>query len=202
MIHIFGDSHADFCFRNLNHEHKNHFIRSITMHRIGRDQFGGIDFAKYDIQDGDMVIYQVGEVDCRCHIYRQLQTGRPLDIITSELIDNFIASIKLNNSRYKSLKIIICCIPPPICKDYYESIHGPVTHEFPFLGSDEMRSYYTIRMNKLLKDACIENNMTFLDYYEKYTNEHNLLRVELSDNICHIRENQMILTVLDEIILK
>lgn len=200
MIHIYGDSHADFCFRNLQNEHHNHFIRSITMHRIGRDKKITYNFANNNVQNGDTIIFQVGEVDCRCHIHRQLEANRQLDMIMDELVIQFIDSININAINYENLHIIICCIPPPICKDYYESLHGPVTHEFPFLGTDEMRAFYTMNMNKLLREKCNDNNWIFLDYYDKYKNDKNLLRIELSDDICHIKENQMILDMLGDIL--
>jgi hypothetical protein len=71
MIHIFGDSHANNNFNNIKYNNIcNHYQNSITMHRVGRDNINFINFINYNINNNDIVIYQFGEVDCRCHIGR------------------------------------------------------------------------------------------------------------------------------------
>ena len=37
MIYLYGDSHSNFSFINLNLPHTNNYSTSITMFRIGRD---------------------------------------------------------------------------------------------------------------------------------------------------------------------
>jgi hypothetical protein len=201
MIHIFGDSHANTNFTNLKYNNiLNHYQNSITMHRVGRDKLNFINFINYNINNNDIIIYQFGEVDCRCHIARQLLLQREFEEIINELVNNYIDSIKLNKQKFNNLKIIISCIPPPINKEYYENIHGPVTHEFPFLGSNYDRCEYTKRVNNLLKTKCLENSFYFLDYYNFYTNNEGTLKTELSDNICHISHNEFVLNELYKII--
>jgi hypothetical protein len=170
------------------------------MHRVGRDKFDFINFRSYNINNNDIVIYQFGEVDCRCHIGRQLLYGRQLDIIIDELIINYIDSIKINCDMYANIIIIICCIPPTMCQKYYEDLHGSITHQFPFIGNDSERILYTRLMNDVLKNKCRENNFIFLDYYDYYINDNNTLKIELSDNICHIDDNLYILNNLYNII--
>jgi hypothetical protein len=146
------------------------------------------------------VIYQFGEVDCRCHIGKQLLLGRTLDEIIIELINNYINSINENLIGYNNIKIIICCIPPQMNQQYFENIHGPITHEFPFVGTNEERSKYTLLMNELLKISCQKNNYYFFDYYENYVDENGLLKIVLSDNICHIHKNDKLLEKIYKII--
>ena len=202
-IHIFGDSHGMFNFKNIKYNNViNHATPSITMHRIGRDKLEYINFKAQNINDNDIVIYQFGEIDCRCHIGKQILLGRTFEDIVTELIKNFIDSIKLNIKNFNKINIIICCIPPPMCQNYYENIHGPVTHQFPFVGTNEQRIKYTILMNEKLKKECINNNLYFLDYYEYYKSPDNLLKIELSDNVCHINDNNYILNILYLIIDK
>jgi hypothetical protein len=230
MIHIFGDSHGDFNFRNIKYGNvKKHYRYSTTMHRVGRDKTKFIDFKYYDIHENDIVIYQFGEVDCRCHIGKQLLLGNHIDTIINELIHNYFESIKINiqnmkniqdtkniqdsyipfistrisnKNRSNKLNIIVCCVPPTMNQSYHENIHGKITHEFPFVNSDEERINYTKKMNQKIKEYCQLNNFHFLDYYDNYLNTEGTLNVELSDDICHIKKNEYILEELYKIIDK
>ncbi len=201
IIHIFGDSHARHNFNNIKYQNiVNNYKNSITMHRVGRDKKEFINYKLYDINNNDIIIYQFGEVDCRCHIGKQLLLNRKLEDIISELVNNYIDSIKINIQEYNNLKIIICNIPPPMNNEYYEKLHGPITHEFPFIGTNLERANYTIKVNEMLKNKCEENNFIFLDYYNFYKNENGTIKTELTDNICHIVENNYILEKLYSII--
>ena len=120
MIHIFGDSHANFNFSNSKYTNiLNHYQNSITMNRVGRDNLNFINFINYNIKNNDIIIYQFGEVDCRCHIARQLLLGRVLDDIINELVTNYINSIKLNTNKLKPIAAnvnapkatFIACLP-------------------------------------------------------------------------------------------
>jgi hypothetical protein len=200
-IHIFGDSHANYNFKNIKYSNVfNHYKNSLTMHRMGRDKLNLIEYKTLNINDGDIIIYQIGEVDCRCHIKKQLLLGRELNEIIDELVDNLFSSIKINLCDYDNLKIIVSCVPPPISKEYYEKLHGEITHEFPFVGTDLERSEFTKNVNCEIEKKCIENCFSFLNYYDYYLNEHNTLEVKLSDNRCHILKNKFILEKLYEIV--
>ena len=80
MIYIYGDSHAHFSFRNLKLDYTDLSHSAITMYRIGRDNII-INFNKDIIQKNDIIILSYGEIDCRCHIQRQLILGRNEDDI-------------------------------------------------------------------------------------------------------------------------
>jgi hypothetical protein len=199
-IHIFGDSHALFNFMNSKYNNIiNNYKFSITMHRVGREKQNFINFDLYQIKNNDIIVYQYGEVDCRCHIGKQLLLNRKLDEIVNELVNEYIDSINFNLKKYVNLKIIICCVPPTMDQQYYESINGPITHEFPFVGSNDERKYYTELVNNLLKKKCTENNFIFFDYYDIY-NDNGTLKIELSDNICHISKNDLLLNKFYNII--
>ena len=64
MIHIYGDSHAEYSFRNLEKQNNNQSCHSITMFRIGRDNII-INFNKDIIEKNDIIVLSYGEVDCR-----------------------------------------------------------------------------------------------------------------------------------------
>ena len=191
MIFVFGDSHANMNLRGF--ECNNLYQNSITMHRIGRD---GIipNFNKSFNNSENTFIFFYGEVDCRCHIARQIALGRELPEIVEELTSKYFQTIKNNIKCYK--KIIIGSIVPSLRRRDWEDDNGPITHEFPMIGTDEERVIYTKLMNKSLLEKCKEHNFIFLEFYSHYSRQDGTLNFELSDGVCHIKENKFIIDSL------
>ena len=89
--------------------------------------------------------------------------------------------------NYKHI-VIIAVIPPTEIYNY-ESVHGPITHEYPFVGTDEERARYTEKMNHVLQSKCSEYEYIFFDPFEYYKNEKKCLKIELSDSDVHLGTN-------------
>jgi hypothetical protein len=191
MIYIYGDSHANFSFKNLKLDNKNYFYPSITMFRIGRDN-SIINFNKDEICKNDIIILSYGEVDCRCHIQRQINNGRIEDDIINELVNNYYQTI-INNIVNKNVKIIIVGIIPPTKQYDFESLYGPILHEFPFIGKDEDRVRYTIKLNKKLEEFALNNDYIYFNPYSYYTRDDGTLKYELSDSNVHLGNNEYFL---------
>ena len=191
MIYIYGDSHAHFSFRNLKLDYTDLSHSAITMYRIGRDNII-INFNKDIIQKNDIIILSYGEIDCRCHIQRQLILGRNEDDIINELVTNYFTTIK-NNTLNIDSKIIIVGVIPPTKRNDYEIIHGPIKHEFPFIGSDEDRVRYTKKVNKLFEELSIKNNYIYFNPYSYYERPDGTLKYELSDKLVHLWDNSYFL---------
>ena len=85
-------------------------------------------------------------------------------------------------------------------KSKFEETHEPITHEYPFLGTDDERVWYTQKMNKLIQQKCILYGYVYFNPYEKYTDAYGCLKYELSDTICHIKDNSYILHEIEAII--
>ena len=188
MIYIYGDSHALFSFNNLKLEHMNLYWSSITMNRIGRDN---IIINLKESDENSVICLVYGEVDCRCHIKRQINIGRDEDEIITELVDKYFLTIKNNIKKYKS--IIVVGIIPPREQEDYEKSHGPITHEFPFVGTDQERIRYTDKVNKLLEEYCNKYNYIYFNPYSYYENDKKCLNVEDSDTIVHLKNNSYFL---------
>lgn len=77
-------------------------------------------------------------------------------------------------------------------------MHGPVTHEFPYEGTDEERVMYTRRLNDLLRNACLQRGYTYLDVHSLYARDDGTFRYEDSDGICHIYRNEAVLRAFDQ----
>ena len=103
------------------------------------------------------------------------------------MVNCYFETIKNNVLNYKHI-VIIAVIPPTEIYNY-ESVHGPITHEYPFVGTDEERARYTEKMNHVLQSKCSEYEYIFFDPFEFYKNEKTCLKIELSDTNVHIGNN-------------
>ena len=190
MIYIYGDSHGKFSFKGLSLPHKDCHESSVTMHRIGRDNTI-VNYNGQNHNDTDTVVLAYGEVDCRCHIQRQIDTGRAEDDIIDELVKNYFRTIKTQVTS--TSKVIVVGIIPPTKREDYERYHGPVTHAVPFLGSEEDRVRNTAKMNTLLEEMSIQNGYIYFNGYSYYTRPDGTLKHELSDNCLHLGDNSVFL---------
>lgn len=196
MIFIYGDSHSYYSFRDLTLEHKNYNQSAITMFRIGRDN-KIINFNSTEHDTNSVICLLYGEIDCRCHIKKQVETGRTEDDVIKELVNNYFKTIDYNVRLKKA--VIVVGVTPAIRKMDYESKHGPVTHEFPFLGTDEERVMYTNKTNAHIKKNCTLFGYIYFDPYDYYKREDGTLRYELSDSLCHIGDNSHFLSKFNDV---
>ena len=196
MIYIYGDSHANYCFKNLHIPHFRYHENSITMFRIGRDNLI-INFNKEDIlaiaataaTASSTIVFAYGEIDCRFHIHRQKELGRDEDEIICKLVNNYIDTIK-NNTEGIDANIFIVAVIPPTKQSDYEILNGQITHKYPFLGSDADRVRYTSKINRLLELSSVKYGYTFFNPYDYYTRADGTLKYELSDNTVHLGDNK------------
>lgn len=199
QIIIYGDSHAKFCFANLNLKHVNKCQFSVTMHRIGRDE-QIVNFESCDLGNGSNVfVFLYGEIDCRCHIGRQVCQGVDVDLVIDSLVISFFKCIA-NHIKQYSL-IIVCAVPPPTSLEDYNLFHDDsLTHDFPFIGSDPERVSYTNKMNEKLEIECSKHNFIFFDPFNMYKNENGTLNQNFSDKCVHIENNSGFLSAFEQLL--
>lgn len=208
-IHIIGDSHAQFNFKYLpddaylkDYPYKNWSVPSKSIYLLTQED---ITYENYGIKDRDIVVYQIGEIDCRSHIYKQTHVkNRNLNEIVETLTNNFFQYIEKNKKSFPHLKIIICCVPPPMDEEYYISKNGMHQNEFPFpfLGINNERIEYTCLLNRVLEAKCKIHDFYFLNYYSLYVQSDGTLKTELSDDVVHILESIPIVNMLKDIVIK
>jgi hypothetical protein len=201
-LYVFGDSHANFNLQGHNVINKYNIINlyqnSLTMHRIGRDNM----LPGFNTQlnnKNNIFLFFYGEVDCRCHVYKQKQLERNVDEIISELAINYINTIKNNVKEYR--RIIIGSITPPVDLIVHENLYGVMSDDFPYpiLGSNEERVTWTKLLNDILKEECIKNNFIFMDTYSKYADDKGTLLFDLSYSV-HITNNAFIIEELSRVL--
>lgn len=199
MLYIYGDSHAKFCFKNLNLQFYDRHQSSITMFRVGRDN-KIVNFNTNEHDENSIICLLYGEVDCRCHIQRQINLNRLEDEIIHELVDNYFSTIKQNIKICK--KVVVIGVIPPTRQSDYENLNGPILHEFPFVGSDEDRVRYTVKVNKRIEHNCIQFGFVYFNPFHYYTAPDGTLNYDFSDACVHLGNNLYFLEKFKELYFK
>jgi hypothetical protein len=199
-IHVFGDSHAFFCFSNrmtrgdfdensifcsaeydrlLCTELSIRATPSITMHRIGRDGLAILNI-QGAVREGDTVVFVYGEIDVRCHIGKQRdQKNRSLHEVIDTLIANYVKTINENVQPYKQVKVVILSTVPP-CDP------APQYISLPMHGTLEDRVQINNALCDKLKHTCQELGYYFLDIRPHFSELDGSLKFDLSDGIVHV----------------
>jgi hypothetical protein len=202
-VHVFGDSHSIACFRDgsrglsfelTGNDHifiyndfkipfSIHWIVDKTMHGVGKDGLNTLDIKKYNVLENDIVVFVFGEIDVRCHIGRQRdQKKRCLEEIINTLVNNYVATINENRVFYNNINCVIMSVLPPTNRGF--------NHAFPYYGTIEDRVNITKKLNSKLKEACLLNNIKYLDVYYLYADSNGSFNKALGDQSVHVGLNK------------
>ena len=198
-IHTIGDSHAQIPWEKINFPHLQLNINNLgakLMYRVGIE-IDLIKLTKFNISNGDIVIFCFGEIDCRCHVWRYKDSD--YKTIINSLVDNYFHAIINNTSIFPNLTICIYNIVPPIRKEQHK--HNELI-ELPFSGSNRTRKTYVNYMNKMLKNKCNEHGYLFFDIYDQYCDEEGYLDFNLSDKNVHIGNPKYIISFIKSYLMK
>ena len=178
-IHTIGDSHSNAGWSGII----NHHLGQVLCYSFGKEKLNRCDIRNFNINDGDTIVFCLGEIDCRCHVHKHITDALTYQVIIDNIVENYFEAIKLNISisQIKLKNICVYNIVPPI-----EKYNTSENHNYPYLGTDEERKQYTLYFNKKIKEKCIEKNYTFFDIYNNYIDENGFLRKDLSDGNVHI----------------
>lgn len=182
-IHIIGDSHT-FVFRKFENCIV-HYTPGRTMHRVGRDGLGALNFRDWGIQENDFVVLINGEIDVRAHVGKQRDLkNRDLNEILDTLANNYFSTILLNKALYENIHIIVYTVvpPSPLLPEYDHADH-------PAYGSIEERVAICKMLNSKLKASAETLGIGILDIYDDYADANGVLIHELSDGIVHINDD-------------
>jgi hypothetical protein len=194
MIFIYGDSHAHYNFITCNVRHCNLHSAAVTMFRIGRDNT--VPKHLPVSHPNDIQLFDYGEVDCRCHIGKQVALGRDEDEIIQSLVESYINTIQ--QYVHNPDRIIIVAVVPPTIQSAYENVHGPITHEWPFVGTDNERLNYTHKVNHELKIQSEKRGHLFFDPFDFYKDTDGFMRLDLCDQyFVHVGNNAHLLQEFD-----
>lgn len=178
-IHTLGDSHSINGFESIP-EICIHWVGPWTMHRVGKEGLPKPKSLRYHMTKDDFLILCFGEIDCRCHVKKQIVNGRDENEILQTLADEYFKAIESNPIFGKY--IVMSVIPPAYHNDEYDN------KELPFEGTDEERYRFTEKLNRLLKQKCQDHNIIYLDVFSIYQDENGMLDPVLSDGTVHIKD--------------
>ena len=176
---------------------KDHFINFDNLH-LSLAFADAVDCA--GVHNDDVVVFCFGEIDCRCHIHRQVDLGRDANQVIRELVDAYIDVITANARRRPKLHIIVCGVVPPRDFESFTRVHGIITHAFPFVGTDEQRVQYTRSMNARLRETSDQYGYVFLDVFADYANSVGILPEQISDGNSHIGDTRAVQLQLQNIL--
>ena len=190
-IHTIGDSHSGSGWSGIIQHH----LGAVLCYSFGKEKLNRCDIRKFNIKDGDTIVFCLGEIDCRCHIHKHITETKTYKEIINYIVENYFEAIELNVSisQIKLKNICVYNVVPPIQK--YNTLENP---EYPYLGTDEERKQYVLYFNKKLQEKCIEKNYIFFDIYNNYVDENGFLRKDLSDANVHIHNGIYISNFIKE----
>lgn len=181
ILHTFGDSHSLNGWCKISNV-QIHPIGPVLCYSFGRDKLNRLDITKYPIKSDDWVIFCFGEIDCRCHIHKNMNVENPYDKMIESIVKNYFEAIKANIDNIENIgKVCVYNVVPPVEKHTIDD-----NPEYTCLGTDEDRKKYVLYFNSLLKKYCIDYNYVFIDVYDSYCDKNGFLDKELSDGNVHI----------------
>jgi len=193
-VHTTGDSHSNAAWDKdvIRHE-----LGPCLCYSFGRDKLDRCDIRKFNLKDGDTLIFCLGEIDCRCHIHKYVSDTTSYQTIIDDIVINYIDAILLNikTAKVKLKNVCVYNVVPPVNK--HNTADNP---SFPFLGTDDERKAYVLYFNKKLKELCNQNSLVFFDIYDKYIDSNGFLRKDMSDDNVHIVDGKYIRDFLSFIV--
>jgi len=209
MVHVFGDSHASFCFsdkgqathifnyKNIDVPFSIHWLIGKTMYGVSKNGLDILNIKKFNVQEYDIAVFAFGEIDVRCHIGKQRdEKGRDVHEIIDSLVTQYMKFINQNRALYKNIFCIVMEIIPPSNRCNHPN--------WPFYGTLEDRIAITRLMNKRLREACNIHHLLFLPTHNLYANPGGSLNAQLSDNCVHVgySSNYLIKQQLIDVLLQ
>ena len=112
-IHTVGDSHS------LNGWWDGiiiHHLGAILCYSFGKEIFNRCDIRSFDLKDGDSIIFCFGEIDCRCHVHKNILPEKSYQQIIDEIVNDYIHAIKANIESISQISLHLCTFKTPILR--------------------------------------------------------------------------------------
>ena len=165
-IHTIGDSHAVRGFNRIP-DVVIHYRGAQTMYRFGMNKENVVA----DIPKNDIVLYVMGEIDCRVHIHKHQPWRENIEMV----VNNYLEAIRFNAHPHSWIYGIVPSVKAELMTE---------DPECPFIGSNEERRTHVIYMNSLLK----QSEFPFVDVWRLYADSEGYMVYDLSDHHVHIED--------------
>lgn len=198
ILHTFGDSHCGHDWYNWNAvkieglEVKTHWKGPRTCAKFAMMGIKFMNIADDGVEEGDMVLFSFGEIDCREHIHSLKEDYKEA---IEFIVRKYFVAIKDNVSKYNDLTVMVYCVPPIVRRD-------PISVEEYLIirGTDKERVKYTKYFNEKIKEECEKYGYIYFDIYDKYCDEDGHLNPVYGDGNCHIKDPIYIQEELENIL--
>ena len=189
-IHTFGDSHCKHGWQMMNGVVAHH-VGPVLCHTFGTD-LSRFTLRDHEFRHGDTIVFSFGEIDCRCHVYKQSTEIRPYTQVIDSLVHNYFKSIQIRTAGIPFYRICVYNIVPPVRKDTFEDT------DYPCRGTDDERKMYVQYFNKKLKEYCIQYEYMFIDVYDDFADADGFLQTDLSDGTVHIDRKEPLVNFIQD----
>lgn len=196
-IQVIGDSHvgAFYSYCRLC------TLGPATMYSLTTEKLQ--DYIKYllernEIDKQSWWIFCVGEIDIRCLLFKQIYSyNQNEDMVICSLVDNYINNIQfLDHSKIA----ISSTVPPAKTKGFETQQQNTINSKYPFIGSDEDRNRWAIKLNTYLGQQCAKKNIHHIDIYNLFKNKEGFLDEQYIDqDTIHVKKNNTILPLLQNL---
>ncbi len=207
VIHCIGDSHCRF-FAELKRtlyaptesgreQHvlfRSYWLGPVLAHNLseyntttrGREQ---LELAlERLIPSGSIVLFALGEIDCRFHLLRQAERQRrPVPDVVADTVERYVST--LESVRSRGFKVLVWNAVPSAP----DGTAAP--HEFPYFGTQEQRNEVTRMFNEQLAAKC-SRDISLVSVIDKLQDDRGQIDYALfkSDRV-HLSESVMPLTL-------
>ena len=127
----------------------------------------------------DVVLFILGEVDTRIHIYYQYMKRGQVEPMTDLMLKTINRYGEfLLGLRQQGYRIVVHSVS---ATPYWDN-----AFDYPFYADDETRAWIVGEYNKLLSAWCAENGVEYLDMYQHAADERGFIKLDLTEDQTHL----------------
>jgi len=181
MIWVFGDSHAgkfggDERFKLVGPPAPTAW--GIAHEKARSESLFMLQMMLHFAEDGDTVLFVLGEIDCRVHIYRQsIIQKREANEIIFDVVERYGRVVK-DVRDHNPVNVAVLDVPP--------AVKQPNVYMVDYYGTRDQRAEIARRFNIVLRDWCEKNEICFVETWPFLTDERGWLKDEYSVDEVHV----------------
>ena len=200
-LHIVGDSHGlltltpnrvlgsrAHVYLELRGDHPGgafdaqftHHLGSRTMYGFStREEAAPRTLTAFGVKPGDTVLFVLGEIDVRSHVFKHVGEGVPVEAVVADLTERYFRKIgELTQGR--GVEAAVMGAIPPMDGPTYAS------EDYPIRGSLAQRVAATRLLNAALAEGCGARGMAYFELNDLYALPDGSLDLAQSDHFCHV----------------
>lgn len=181
MIYAFGDSHAGKfggVFKLVGPPAPTAY--GLAHEKSKSESLFMLQALLHFAEDDDIILFVLGEIDCRVHIYRQsVITGKSVNHLVFDTVKRYIRVVE-DVRDHNPVDVAILDVPP--------AVKQPNVYMIDHYGTRDQRAEIARRFNVVLKDYCEKSKICFVELYPYIADERGWLKEEYSVDEVHVSE--------------